>query len=551
MGLENILQSSKNLGDLTQAWIREVTTRAKSANVTSTVKLTVADTVSLVAPAALIAEVLRKTGVADTPGTIRVLLIGRDPMIRLDHAVWAGLAGEMIGRPGEVEIILTYAEQAITSLYPIAQALKLPHCTVIPAEQVKADLPTDVSLGIWLHPATEVDSDIEHENLCIAQQLVQHEVPLAACVFNETDLHGQNIMFSRAALKLTPIGGALRRGSPAINRFGISSADLGLEGGWGAICCMLSKTSESRHSESDVSLVKTALALLRLEGGLSKTWALGQRINGVAFNRIIPVGLLGNIAVEPVTGQLLSHDEETNRLAMLGNLWAEKLKTMPSGGEDLLIWASSIKLSYSLTFPRETEKREATIAALEQAHGMGVLDAGVALARGYEASGKPEHHEKALDIYRRIGNAHPLSAYALAHCALSTGDGQTALEHFKAATQAGYPLAMTDLAVFALQDQLDDIDPWDLLSRSASLGDPDANVYLAERKMNDNMPQEALDFLRKAWQVGHKGAIDLAFNLASYMRDQHLGNRHRLKQDLREIESLAKKLGLKLANGGN
>ncbi|MBF2998664.1 hypothetical protein HKT22_37950, partial [Pseudomonas aeruginosa] len=80
-------------------------------------------------------------------------------------------------------------------------------------------------------------------------------------------------------------------------------------------------------------------------------------------------------------GQLLSHDEETNRLAILGNLWAEKLKTMPSGGEHLLVWASSVKLSYSLAFPKEPEKREATIAALEHALEEGVLDAGIGLAR--------------------------------------------------------------------------------------------------------------------------------------------------------------------------
>ena len=69
--------------------------------------------------------------------------------------------------------------------------------------------------------------------------------------------------------------------------------------------------------------------------------------------------------------------------------------------------------------------------------------------------------------------------------------------------------------------------------------------------MNENLPQEALDLLRKAWQVGHKGAVDLAFSLATYMRDQKLGNRHKLKQELRDIEGQAKKLGIKFAHGGN
>ncbi len=551
VGLENVLQASKNLGDLTQTWIREITARAKKAGVTSTVKLTVADTVSLVAPAALIASVIQKTGMASAPGPIRVLLIGRDPMIRLDHAVWASLAGDMIGRPGEVEIILTYAEQAITSLYPIAQALRLPHCTVMTPEQIQGGSAEGVSVELWLHPAAEVDTEVEQEHLRITQQLMSAAVPVFACVFNETDLNGQNIVLSHAKLRLNPLGDVIRRGSSAINRFGISSADLGLEGGWGAIICRLCPASGERHTDVDVCQVKTALAVLRLEGGLSSTWSLGQRVNGVAFNRLIPVGLMGNLAIEPTTGQLLSHDEETNRLAILGNLWAEKLKTMPSGGEDLLVWASSVKLSYSLALPKEPEKREATIAALEHALEEGVLDAGIGLARGYEATGKPELREKALQIYRQIGSAHPLSAYALAHDELFAGNDKAALEHFKASAEAGYPLALTDLAVFVLQHHLEGIDPWDLLTRSAALGDPDANVYLAERRMNDNLPQEALDLLRKAWQVGHKGAVDLAFRLATYMRDQKLGNRHKLKQELRDIEGQAKKLGIKLAHGGN
>ncbi|MCW5276196.1 hypothetical protein IGA88_32985 [Pseudomonas aeruginosa] len=135
MVLQKALQSSKNLGDLTQVWIREITARTRAENVVSTVKLTVGDTASLVAPAALVAEVVLQTGLADKKTPLRVLLIGRDPMIRLDHSVWASLAGDMIGRPGQVEITLTHAEQAITSMYPVAQALRLPHCNVMLPEQ--------------------------------------------------------------------------------------------------------------------------------------------------------------------------------------------------------------------------------------------------------------------------------------------------------------------------------------------------------------------------------------------------------------------------------
>ncbi|HCL3347602.1 TPA: sel1 repeat family protein [Pseudomonas aeruginosa] len=549
MVLQKALQSSKNLGDLTQAWIREITARTKAENVVSTVKLTVGDTASLVAPAALVAEVILKTGLADEKTPLRVLLVGRDPMIRLDHSVWASLAGEMLGRPGEVEIFLTQAEQAITSMYPVAQALRLPHCSVMLNEEILAADRPEIDLAIWVHPAAEVDSPDEQNYLQIAVHLQKKAVPVAACVFNETDLHGQNIILSSSGLRLVPLGEGLRRGSKAINRFGISSRNVGLEGGWGAVLCHLTD-SEVRRADNEVALVKAALSLLRLEGGIASSWALGQRINGVAFNRIIPIGLLGNMAVEPTTGHLLAHDDESNRLAILGHLWNEKRKAMPSGGEELLIWAAGVKLSFGQALPKETEKRKSAISALEHAFDQGALDAGIALARGYEATGHEESREKALQLYRRIDTAHPLSAYALAHGAVSSGEQATALRCFGAAAEAGYPLAMSDLAVFVQQMNIQEIDPWALLAQAAQLGDPDANVYLAERELKAERLQPSLEYLRQAWQIGHKEALNFAFNLATFMQGQKLGNRHKLKQELRDIENQAKKVGVTLTYGG-
>ncbi|MCV0358629.1 hypothetical protein KUC90_29205 [Pseudomonas aeruginosa] len=549
MVLQKALQSSKNLGDLTQVWIREITARTRAENVVSTVKLTVGDTASLVAPAALVAEVVLQTGLADKKTPLRVLLIGRDPMIRLDHSVWASLAGDMIGRPGQVVITLTHAEQAITSMYPVAQALRLPHCNVMLPEQILAASQPNVDLAIWVHPAAEVDSPEEQKHGQIALHLHKNEVPVVACLFNETDLHGQNIILSSAGLSLVPFGEGLKRGSKAINRFGISSRNVGLEGGWGAVLCHLTD-SEVRRADNEVALVKAALSLLRLEGGIASSWALGQRINGVAFNRIIPIGLLGNMAVEPTTGHLLAHDDESNRLAILGHLWNEKRKAMPSGGEELLIWAAGVKLSFGQALPKETEKRKSAISALEHAFDQGALDAGIALARGYEATGHEESREKALQLYRRIDTAHPLSAYALAHGAVSSGEQATALRCFGAAAEAGYPLAMSDLAVFVQQMNIQGIDPWALLAQAAQLGDPDANVYLAERELKAERLQPSLEYLRQAWQIGHKEALNFAFNLATFMQGQKLGNRHKLKQELRDIENQAKKVGVTLTYGG-
>ena len=256
------------------------------------------------------------------------------------------------------------------------------------------------------------------------------------------------------------------------------------------------------------------------------------------------------MAVEPTTGHLLAHDDESNRLAILGHLWNEKRRAMPSGGEELLIWAAGVKLSFGHALPKETEKRKSAVSALEHAFDQGALDAGIALARGYEATGHEESREKALQLYRRIDTAHPLSAYALAHGAVSSGEQATALRCFGAAAEAGYPLAMSDLAVFVQQMNIQGIDPWALLAQAAQLGDPDANVYLAERELKAERLQPSLEYLRQAWQIGHKEALNFAFNLATFMQGQKLGNRHKLKQELRDIENQAKKVGVTLTYGG-
>lgn len=61
----------------------------------------------------------------------------------------------------------------------------------------------------------------------------QRGVPVYTASFNEVDLHAQNYLIHEQAWQMVPLGGAIERGSKAINKFGISTADLGVEGGGG------------------------------------------------------------------------------------------------------------------------------------------------------------------------------------------------------------------------------------------------------------------------------------------------------------------------------
>jgi hypothetical protein len=545
LSLAIAFKNGKNLADLTSAWLRHVKAQLQVVGVDPKVKLQVGDSASLVAPAALVAGIIVESGLPYEHRPLRVLLIGSDPFVRFDHSTWASMAGDLLGCPGGVEIFLNVEEEAISSGYPIAQALNLKHCSVISHSETRNCARDSLDLAIWIHPAAEALDDAEIENRITALHLAAAGVPTYASALNEADLLGQNYLLNEHAVELQPLGGELARGSRAINRFGISTTSLGVEGGWAAILTKVVPVS-SHVDIQDVQRVKAALSLFCVEGAIHNSWSLGQHINGVAFNRVLPVGLIGNMSVDAKTGHLFSESDATKELEIVGHLWSTKLDTMPRTKRDLLLWACDVKLSFLSALPKEDSKRKAAINILEAAMEAGVLAAGVGLARAYEASRLDGAKSKAKALYEEVGDRHPMSAYALAYEAYGRGEVVVAERLFRAAASFGYPIAQTDLGKLLYEAGRHNEGITEL-AVAAAAGDPEANYVLGELSAKASQLQDALDFLRKAWVLGHAEAAGLAQQIARYMHDNGIGKRSLIKRELKEATSFITKLQTRAA----
>ncbi|MGF6282102.1 hypothetical protein ABH908_000411 [Pseudomonas frederiksbergensis] len=545
LSLAKAFQNSKNLADLTSTWVRHVKAEMQAKGVDTTLKLQVGDSASLVAPAALVAGVVVESGLTYDQSPLRVLLIASDPLVRFDRSTWASMAGDFLGNPGKIEIILNVEEDAVSSGFPIAEALCLKPCTVLSHEEARHAAAERIDLAIWVHPATESMDAAERENSATAIALANADVPTYVTSFNEVDLLGQNYLLNELSVELQPIGGQLARGSRAINRFGISTAGLGLEGGWCAIFSRLEPAS-TQVDGLDIQRVKTALGLLCVEGAIHNAWSLGQHINGVAFNRVLPVGLIGNMAVDAKTGHLFSENDATKELELVGHLWKSKLTTMPTDKRELLLWACDVKLSFLAALPKEDGKRKEAIGILESGFNAGVTSAGVGLARAYEASKLDSGKDKAQALYSQIGASHPISAYALAYQAYEGGDAAKAEALFQASSDLGYPVAQADLGKL-LHSAGRYQEGVRQLNLAAKAGDPEANYVLGELAAKGNLFLESLDYLRKAWQFGHAEAANLGQQIAQHMLDNSIGKRSLIKRELKEVTAFLVKLATRAA----
>lgn len=540
MTLATTFETAKNLGVLTDAWLRHVRSALKARPADIGVKLQVDNAASIVAPGALVATLVRDSGLMSKRGKVRVLLLGSDPLIRFDKSRWASMAGDFLGSPGCVEITLTADEDANSEFSKLAIELELPECSVLSHADAKAGR-EDVDLVIWLHPAMETSDEGELQNMTTAIAMANEQgVPTYTASFNEVDLHAQNFLIHDKAWQLVPLGGSIGRGAASLNRFGIATADLGVEGGWAAILGKL-KPSEPRLAAVDIALVRSAMRLVCAEGALHSSWTLGQRVNGVAFNKIIPVGLLGNMAIDPQTGHVFQRDEDSQELRIIGHLWSTMVSTMPAGKQEMLLWACSVKLAFLSELPKEDARRKEAVTSLEEGFADGVVEAGIALARCYEGSKADGSHEKAKGWYQLVGDRHPMGAYSLAYECLEAGDMAGAEGHLRAAAETGYPVAMTDLGKFLCTHGCED-DGLKYLGKAAELKDPEANYELGELSAKGGQFPEALEYLRQAWTYGHSEASALAGEIADYMLAQGIGKRSLVKREIKEIATYQKKL---------
>lgn len=540
MSLNSAFQQSKNLGDLTAAWVKFLHAEVKARGISSKVKFTTGDTASLLAPAALIAKLLVASGIETEGRTVRVLLLGNDAIGRMDRAMWAPYAGSFLGNETTVKLYQTKDELPTSPLYPVGESLNLTISELVTHASIQAGTHDEFDLAVWIHPTTEVGAQDEH-SLTTALSLQGRGVPVFACVYNELDLHIQNYMLSNAGLRLALLSESLLRGSPTINNFGISSHDVGIEGGWGALLCRLESSSQVLPKE-DVAAVYAAAAMLRIEGAGSGAWHFGNRINGIAFNKIIPTGLLGNMAIDDKTGYILTENNKPRVINVVGHLWTEHLSRMPRSTFELLPWAARIKLSFLSGLPKEQRKRDEAIAILTQAHRDGVLDAAIGLARGYEASGTKDGLDSAQELYRLVGAGHPMSAYAVGHDFVEKGEIEKASEYLERASLFGYPPAVTDFGI--VQCQLGKVGKgMGIITKAAAMGDAKANFIIAEKMIEEGQYMASLKPLRAAWSIGHEQALVVSHWLTKNMMEKNLGKRTELKQEFRDIESFQKTRG--------
>lgn len=544
--LVTAFKSAKNLGVLTEAWIRFVKAELKARQAESTVKLQLDSAASVVAPAALVASIVSRANLSVHGRPVRVLLLGSDPLIRFDKSAWASLAGELLGAPGSVEIFLTADEDVKSDFSHLAEILELATCRVLCHRDAREGRGERVDLAIWLHPANESSDPIESEIKATALALAKsHSIPTYTASFNEVDVHAQNYLLHDDGMQLVPFGGTVQRGSPAVNRYGISTAGVGVEGGWAAILGQLDQCAPFIGA-SQIAVVRTAMRLVCAEGAIHSSWTLGQRINGVAFNRIIPIGLLGNMAVDPQTGHLFRQDEDSNELRLIGHLWAEELESMPLAKSDLLLWACGLKLAFQSDLPKEDARRKEAVQVLEEGLAAGVLHAGIALARCYEASKAEGSNEKASALYATVGDNHPLSSYNLAYEAIERDDENAAERHLRTAAGFGYPVAMTDLGklLYSTGRTQEGVQ---LLESAARAKEAEANYELGELSARGGHLQPALEYFRQAWTYGHSEAAKLAAEVAQYMLDHSIGKRSLIKRELKEISACLTKLDRRLA----
>tara|TARA_B100002003_G_scaffold229121_1_gene238147 strand:+ start:2186 stop:3838 length:1653 start_codon:yes stop_codon:yes gene_type:complete len=538
VSLKEAFNRSKHLGELSAAWLRNLRTEVDAAGAWLPAKITDADVASLIAPAALLANILLKEGRLDGCTPQRVLIIGSDPITRLDRSIWMGYANRFLGLADRFEIFQMHDEDPRSNLYDTGLALGLVPSTFISPPAILNGEGPEFDMALWIHPVAETP---EHDSndAAIAALLNAKGVPVYSCHFNDLDLHVQNYALNTSGLSLAPLGQVISSGTSAVNRFGISSRSLGIAGGWGAL---LAKAAPAKQEIPAVHIqtVIAATTLLRSQGYEAEGWTFGTRINGVAFNRVLPIALLGNMAIDDRYGYVLSEQDKPRILNVRGHAWSDLLAEMPTSNFNLLYWASRLKLCFNTSLPKEPKRRTELIDALTSAYQLGSLDAGIALARGYESLNTETAASDAIAIYQEIGAQHPMSAYVLAHFVMDNGHPDEAEGLMHAAAQFGYPPAVTDLGVMAFQNGKP-AQGLALMKKAMTLGDSQAAFSWAEIQIQQGEYVEALSAHRKSWATGHEEALKVAQWLATEMLQKGLGKRSVIKQELKDIEAFTTK----------
>lgn len=530
MNLNQEFTRAANLGVIAKKWYSILEGRFRQAGIVTPVKTGVDGAASLLAPAALVAQlILLERLVPDRP--LNVLLISDEPVSAMDEGLWLNFTAELAG-VNEVNCFSTFGEEIHSSLYDAGRDIGLKPYQKISVHEAHA---LDWDLAVWVHPAIEAGESANQVELVATLQ--SKNCPVYACMYNELDALIQTHGIAATGLEFGWLNSQIansRLTKSSINRFGISTADVGIEGGWGAVLTRLQPSSITSTAE-DWALIKAAMALFKLEGSASGSWCLGEVIAGVSFNQCSPIGLIGNMAIDPGSGLILSECPTTKVLNVVGHLWLPLLKAMPKTNFELVPWAARVKLAFNAFLTKEEKKRVECIELLEAAFADGMVEAGLALARGYESVGTQAMKTSADTLYRSIGAAHPMSAYYLAHDALASGTEAVFLSMLNAAVAAGYAPAIADLGCVMIDSGEAD-EGLRLLTQAMEQGDAEAAFRLGEGQIKAGDYEKAVTTLRTAWSKNHQAALNSAYWLCTEMLKARLGKPGKLKRELKDIQ---------------
>lgn len=550
MSLSESFNGAGNVHFLAKSWLQHLDKELVARGVDCTVKTGAAGAVSLVAPAALLALVIQKHYTESAPKTLSVLLLGKDPMTLMDDGRWLNYAASFSGYTGMLDVSTLTAEPIHSSLREAAVGLNLPAAMQVDAADAQH---RDWDLVLWVHPS--IESELCAEELRLALGMYERGIPVYAAMYNELDAIVQSYGVSHEGLEFSWLDTSSSKENlsmASVNRFGISTGELGMEGGWGAVLTRMAP-AHTTVSQEDWRCLKLAMQVRKLQADDDSVWRFGEALAGVAFNRYIPIALIGNLAVDQTTGVLLSQCPFTNVLKIVGHLCAGATKDFPRTHFELAAWGARIKLMATSRLTREDKKRDEILSLLKAEFEDGLVEAGIAMARALESRQTPESTAEAFEIYKAIGNRHYLSAYALAHEAYSVGDELTAIAYFKTASGAGYPPAQTDYARL-LRDAGQHEEAGELLAMAIKHGDKEASFLLGEQSIMAGDYPDALAHLKAAWMAGHEQAHDVSIWLCNQMLEHGVGKRSTLKRHLKDVtfsknkrERLQKKLDREIA----
>ena len=530
MNLSQEFRSAANLGVIAKKWFQTVESRFEESGITVAKQTGLDAAASLLAPAALVAQFIMAESLP-TDRRLSVLVMSDDAVAIMDEGLWVGFAADLAGTQ-PIDVFSTCSQIIHSDHFEPAQKLGLPvHTTLLPAEARGREW----DLVVWIHPAIEAGQS--EETVELVATLASRGIPVYACMYNELDALIQSHGIARKGLEFSWLNASVanaRVSKATVNKFGIATAEVGIEGGWGAVMTRLQPASV-KYDPQGWEHIKVAMTLYRLEGSTSGSWCLGEVLAGVSFNQCKPVGLIGNLAVDPDTGILLSECPTTKVLNLAGHLWFEILNAMPTNLYDLVPWASRVKLAFNTQLTKEDKKRVESIELLEKAFEAGLVDAGIALARGYERIGTKSAKEKAALLYQEIGSDHPMSAYYLAHSALAIGQEDQFWPLIESSAAAKYPPAMTDYGA-ALSDDGNLVDAGKMFIKAMNVGDAEAAFRLGELMIQAGEYGEAMDALRSAWTKNHAEALNTANWLCNEMLKHGLGKPGKLKRELKDIQ---------------